>query len=72
MPLVLISNMIRGVSGLIKIGDRVLSPLGRGTIQEIDGYYIYVLVDTTGSVAVFHPNEVQAYEVDDGGMAYDE
>lgn len=57
---------------MIKIGDRVLTPLGRGTVQEIDGYYIYVLVDTTGSVGEFYPNELQAYEIDEGGMAYDD
>lgn len=57
---------------MTKIGDRVISQLGRGTVQEIDGYYIYVLVDTTGTLAEFYSNEVQVYEVDDGGMAYDE
>lgn len=57
---------------MINIGDRVLTPLGRGTIQGRDGYYIYVLVDTTSSVAEFYPNEIQVYEIDEGGMAYDD
>lgn len=58
---------------MINIGDRVITPLGRGTVQEMDGYYIYVLVDTTGSVAEFYAKEIQVYEMDDdGGMAYDE
>ena len=44
------------------IGDRVKTPLGPGTLMDKDGYYCYVMVDTTGSMAEFYSVEIERLE----------